>query len=163
MTVKETYQFNKFATTLSLISIILTLVFGYHYLDLHHKKYSYQKISVVLWVTLGALICYVLSIYFKLGSVISAGITGTLASFIPLFNKESVYLKKLPNALYCGAFVGMSSTIIAPSIVFIIAAGCIAGGVYMFSKSLFVGMGGKLGTIAFAGVVTVVLLNWLLL
>jgi hypothetical protein len=66
--------------------------------------------------------CNVLS--FKLvldfGSVISAGIIGTLASFLPSINKESYYLKQLPAAIYCGVF--MSSVAIIPSIVLVVAA-----------------------------------------
>ncbi|WFO16126.1 hypothetical protein M601_021115 [Cellulophaga baltica 4] len=55
----------------------------------------------------------------------------------------------------------MSSSEITPSIYFVIAAGMVAGLFYMFSKNLFLGVGGKLGTIAFAGVVTVSLIYWL--
>jgi hypothetical protein len=39
---------------LFLILIILTMFFGYKYLDLHHEEYAYEKISVALWVPLGA-------------------------------------------------------------------------------------------------------------
>ena len=74
--------------------------------------------------------------------------------------KQSFYLKKLPPALYCGAFIGMSSSAVTPSIYFVIAAGMVAGLFYMFSKNLFLGVGGKLGTIAFVGVVTVSLIYW---
>jgi hypothetical protein len=44
----------------------------------------------------------------------------------------------------------MSSVEIIPSIVLVIAAGVLRA-CFMLSKNLFVGIGGKLGTIAFGG------------
>ncbi len=159
ITVKEKYETDSFATIVSLIIISLIMFYGYKYLDLHHEEYAYEKVSVALWVPLGTLICYSLNAYCGLGSILAAGITGTVASFLPLINKQSDYLKKLPAAIYCGAFVGMSSTEISPSITFAIAAGSITGILYMLSKNLFLGLGGKLGTIAFIGVAVVYLIN----
>lgn len=161
VTVKEKYETDNFAAILSILLIILTIFFGYRYLDLHHHEYAYEKVSVVMWVPIGAVLCYVLNIYGELGSVLAAGITGTIASFLPKINKNSSYLKRLPTAMYCGAFVGMSSLEITPSIGFVIAAGLLAGVFYMLSKNMFLGVGGKLGTIAFVGVVIVSLVNWM--
>ncbi|GHC48795.1 hypothetical protein [Ulvibacter litoralis] len=163
VTVKEKYETDNFAAILSILLILLTIFFGYRYLDLHHHEYAYEQVSVVIWVPIGAVVCYVLNVYGNLGSVLAAGITGTVASFLPLLRKESFYLKKLPNAMYCGAFVGMSSVAITPSIGFVVAAGILAGVFYMLSKNLFLGIGGKLGTIAFVGVVLVSLINWIVL
>jgi hypothetical protein len=55
----------------------------------------------------------------------------------------------------------MSSVEIIPSIVLVTAAGVFAGLFFMLSKNLFVGIGGKLGTIAFGGVVIITLINGL--
>ena len=98
--VKEEYETGSFVAILSMLLLILTLFFGYRYIDLHHTKYEYEKISVIIWVPVGAVICYLLNIYGGLGSVLSAGITGTMASFIPEINKDSSYLAKLPAAIY---------------------------------------------------------------
>ena len=68
----------------------------------------------------------------------------------------------MPPAIYCGVFVGMSSAVIVPSVGFILAAGILAGVIYILSKNIFLGMGGKLGTMAFGGVLLVSLINWLL-
>jgi hypothetical protein len=159
MIVKEQYEADNFAIILLILLIILTIFFGYKYLNLHHDEYAYEKISVALWVPLGGLMCYLLNFHTDLGSVLSAGIIGVLASFLPFINKESNYLKKLPDAIYCGVFVGMSSVEIIPSIVLVIAAGVFAGIFFMLSKNIFVGIGGKLGTIAFGGVVIITLIN----
>lgn len=161
MTLKENYESNNFLIVTSVLLIALTIFFGYRYLDLHHEEHSYEKVSVVIWVPIGALICYSLNVYGDLGSVLAAGITGTTASFIPAINKKSDYLEKLPAAIYCGAFVGMSSVEISPSVGFIVTAGVLTGVFFMLSKNLFLGIGGKLGSIAFLGVVVIYLLNWL--
>ena len=131
-------------------------------MNLHDEKDIYEKISVAFWLPFGAVFCYFLSIYANLGSVLAAGITGTLASFLPLINKKSDYLQKLPATIYCGSFVGMSSIAIAPSISFVILAGILASILFILSKNLFVGIGGKLGTIAFGGVVMASLIFFLL-
>ncbi|MBO0589978.1 hypothetical protein I2486_01035 [Cellulophaga sp. E16_2] len=160
MIIKEKYDSNIYVALLSLLLITLTM-FGNKYLDLHHDEYSYEKIAVIIWVPIGAIVCYILNINLGLGSVLSASIVGTLASFIPKLKKQSIYLKNLPPAIYCGAFVGMSSVQITPSIYFVIAAGILAGLFFMISKNLFLGVGGKLGTIAFTGVIMVSLMYWL--
>jgi hypothetical protein len=51
----------------------------------------------------------------------------------------------------------MSSVAIIPSIVLVIAAGILRR--FYVIKNLFVGMGGKLGSIAFVGVVIITLIN----
>lgn len=162
MIIKEQYEANNIATILSIILVTLTLLFGYKYLDLHHEEYIYENISVVIWVPIGAVICYLLNTSTDLGSVLSVGITGAFASFLPAVDKESEYFSKLPAAIYCGAFIGMSSVKIAPSIGFVIAAGILAGLFFMLSKNLFVGIGGKFGSIAFGSMVIISLINWFL-
>ncbi len=159
---KEQFETGNFTALLSMLLLALTLFFGYRYVDLHHEKYEYENIWVIVWVPVGAIICYLINVIGGLGSVLSAGITGTVASFIPEINKESGYLKKLPAAIYCGVFVGMSSAEIVPSIGFVIAAGMLAGVFLMLSKNMFLGLGGKLGTVAFGGVVIVSLLYGLM-
>ncbi|WP_417872050.1 hypothetical protein [Winogradskyella sp.] len=146
---------------LAAILIILTMAFGYKHLDLHHKDFAYEKLSYVLWVPVGAVLCYVLNVTCGLGSILALGIVGTCASFLPALNKDSLYLKQIPISIYCGAFVGMSSIETSPSILFVFAAGCLAGLLLMISKNLYLGVGGKLGTMAFGGVISSSLIYWL--
>jgi hypothetical protein len=56
-----------------------------------------------------------------------------------------------PASLYCGAFAGMTSSHILPGSWWMTLAGMLAGIVYSLSKHFWVGIGGRLGTIAFAG------------
>ena len=57
----------------------------------------------------------------------------------------------LPSSLYCGAFVGMTSSQVLPGTSWVFLAGTIAGIIYSLARHFWVGIGGKLGTIAFAG------------
>ncbi|REE08642.1 hypothetical protein DFQ09_106109 [Winogradskyella pacifica] len=161
MIVNAHYETNAALIIVALV-IIATIIFGYKYLDLHHEDYAYEKISVVIWVPIGAVLCYLLNVNGGLGPILSMGIVGTLASFAPSLNKKSNYLKEIPTSIYCGAFVGMSSVATTPSIGFVLAAGTLAGLFFMISKNLFLGVGGKLGTMAFAGVITATLMYSLL-
>ncbi len=159
MTLKYNYESHNFLIATFTLLMAVTILWGYRYLNLHHEEHSYEKVSVAIWVPIGAFICYSLNVYGNLGSVLAAGFTGTIASFIPMMNKKSDYLKKLPAAIYCGSFVGMSSVEISPSVGFIVTAGVLTGVFFMLSKNLFLGLGGKLGSVAFLGVVVVYLLN----
>ncbi|APY00317.1 hypothetical protein BWR22_08310 [Lacinutrix venerupis] len=161
MIIKEHFIHNNFIIVIIIVCFILTVFLGYRYLNLHHETYDYERFSIAIWVPIGAVLCYILNVVFALGSVLAAGIIGVLASFAPQINNQSNYLKKLPTAIYCGAFVGMSSAQITSSIHLVIAAGTITGILYMLSKNLFLGIGGKLGALAFAGVVIVTSIHWL--
>ena len=57
----------------------------------------------------------------------------------------------LPASLYCGAFTGMTSSHVLPDTRWVVAAGITAGIIYSLAKHFWVGIGGKLGTIAFVG------------
>lgn len=121
--------------------------------QLHHYDHQYEHILVVLWIPAGAVSSFYLNHYMELGPVMSAAAIGAAGSFVPEVKKRSYYLKQLPAVIYCGAFIGMSSTQVAPDIFFILAASFFTAVLILVSKSLFSGVGGKLGTLAFTGVV----------
>ena len=128
-----------------------------------HEKPN-KSFAVILLVVLGAVFTFVISLKLKTGPVIAAALVGTLASFIPNFfrSRNSEIIKELPAAVYCGAFVGMTSTSIGASYLQILLAGFAAGSLYVLSSNTFVGVGGKLGTIAFGGVVFIFLISLIL-
>lgn len=138
---------------LSILIICPLILVTYLRGQLHHHEHEYEHILVVSWIPIGAVVCFYLNHYLKLGPVISAASLGSVSSMIPLLNRKSGYLKQLPAAIYCGAFIGMSTTGIAPNITFVLIASFFTAMLIMVSKSLFSGLGGKLGTLAFAGVV----------
>lgn len=138
--------------------ILITYLRG----SLHHEEHEYEHIFVVLWIPIGALATFYLNHFLNLGPVISAATVGTIASFIPNLYQRSNYLKQLPAAIYCGAFIGMSSFGVAPGIAFILTASFFTAILLILSKNLFAGVGGKLGTLAFAGVVITSFLYFLI-
>nr|WP_241551758.1 hypothetical protein [Gramella oceanisediminis] len=117
---------------------------------------------MIIFTGLGALITYWFNVFFQLGPVLAAGIIGLAGSFIPYLNRKSDLLRELPVALYCGAFAGMTSPLVAGSYSFIILAGLMSGIILAISKTSFHGFGGKLGTIAFGGVCCVSLIIYIL-
>jgi hypothetical protein len=131
------------------ILVLMTYLRG----KIHHKEHAYEHIFVTLWIPAGAFITFYLNHFLKFGPVLSAAIVGSLASFIPLIRKKSHYLQQVPAAIYCGAFIGMSSAGVAPNFLFITTASIFTAALLIVSKNLFAGVGGKLGTLAFAGVV----------
>lgn len=159
--VKKNYDTDNLTALLSVLFITLVVLFGHRHLDLHDEEHAYEKLSVVIWAPVGALFCHLLHTYTDFGTVLSAGFVGTLSSFIPLLNKKSTYLKQLPTSIYCGVFVGMSSAAVTPSLGFVVTAGILAGLFLLLSKNLFVGIGGKLGTMALLGVLVIYLMNLL--
>lgn len=129
---------------------------------LHHEDHEYEQVLVALWIPAGALSSFYLNHFLALGPVLSAALVGSIGSFLPLLNHKSHYLRQLPAAIYCGAFIGMSSTGVAPGISFILTASFFTALLLIVSKNLFAGVGGKLGTLAFAGVVITSFLYFLI-
>lgn len=147
--------------------VILTgiiLLLAYFYLKKFRFRNSvFKKLDVilVLFTSLGAVMTYGLNIETGLGVVLSAGITGLASSLLPYLNRRSEILRELPVAMYCGAFAGMTSPLIAQGYTFILASGLFTGLLLILTKTTLQGFGGKLGTIAFGGVSLVSLIIYL--
>ena len=54
--------------------------------------------------------------------------------------------------IYCGTFVGMTSEMVLPNIWWVAGAGLLAGVLWSMSREAWVGIGGKMGTVALGGV-----------
>ena len=93
-------------------------------------------------VFLGGVFTFYLSTNLGLGAVIASSLVGILAAMI---------IPKYGAAAYCGSFVGMSSFSLFSNYTGVALASAIAGIVYVLSRDVFGGFGGKLGTIAFLG------------
>jgi hypothetical protein len=135
------------------VALSILLLTAHIKVPLHHEDHLYEHILVAIWIPVGALATYYININLRLGPIIAAALVGTIASLLPEFNKPSLYLKQLPPAIYCGAFIGMCSIRVANGFLFVFTASFFAAVLLVLSKSLFAGMGGKLGLLAFAGVV----------
>ncbi len=140
-------------TVISLTTLITTLLIYTYIKFFRIKEVNFEPFYVMIFVIAGAVLTSYLHLFTELNTVLAAALIGTIASFLPNLNKRSIVLQNIPNAMYCGCFVGMSQKHVAIDYSFIIIAGIIAGIFYMLSKNLFHGVGGKLGTLAFGSVV----------
>ncbi|MFA0963689.1 hypothetical protein AB9P05_17925 [Roseivirga sp. BDSF3-8] len=145
---------------LSMLAFIgVSIVIAWRNITRHTHDHLWQDIWLVGYVAFGAVLTYWLSTI--TGTVIAVGVVGVAASFLPSLIKKA-WVRSAPSAIYCGAFVGMTSPAVLPGYTFILLAGAAAGLLLVASKNIFNGYGGKLGTIAFGGVFLVVLLiEWL--
>lgn len=99
-------------------------------------------------VTVAAPITRWLAVDLGVGVVVGSALVGLLAGLL---------YPRLGAAAYCGSFVGMAGPAVLPGYTAVIAAGAVAGLVYVAATGAFDGFGGKLGTTAFVGCGVVVL------
>lgn len=135
------------------LAILGLLFFAYSCIAKQKDQKINNSIVIILSVTIGAILTYFINHDLKLGPVIGAGSIGVIASFIPSIFPKSEGLKVLPPAIYTGAFVGMSGGHVLNNMATVALAGSFAGFIYILTQRSFGGFGGKLGTIAFGGVV----------
>ena len=101
-----------------------------------------KAIAAFLAVLGTALITYTLKVDVALGAVLAASLVGLIAGIV--FPAVAV-------PVYCGSFVGMTSSRLLVDHSELALAGTIAAIVYLLTERAFIGFGGKLGTIAFIG------------
>lgn len=106
----------------------------------------------ILMVVLGAITTYFMNIQLNLGPLISSGIVGIAGSLLIYIDQESRQIRRFQFAIYCGAFVGMSSTLGLQTINELLSAGICSGVIFVLLTNRLNGIGGKHGAIAFAGV-----------
>ena len=147
--------FSTTKTTLSVIIAILGLGILVEGLIDEKKKLKHERftlareLEVLIILPVAATLTFFISTridlgYGLLGPVVAAGCIGFLGSFFKSC--------KLANPIYCGTFVGMSSTAAFPNFWLASIAGLIAGFVFIISHEIYNQTGGTLGTIAFSGV-----------
>ena len=100
----------------------------------------------VLAVVAGAVVTYVLSVHAGFGPVVASALVGLLAGLVR---------PRIDVPAYCGSFVGMASPVVFPSLESVALAGLVAGLGFVATTETFGGVGGKLGTLAFFGCLTV--------
>lgn len=144
------------------ISLVLLVLYSYRKAPVNHHEAEFEPFSLILWVVLGTICTYYLNHIVMTGPILAASMTGVVASLIPNIKEDSLYLKQLPAAIYCGAFVGMSGSRVANDFYFVLTAAFFTGVLLVVSKSLLKGVGGRLGTLAFSGVVMTYILIYLL-
>ena len=102
--------------------------------------------TVVGSLVAGALATYGLAVAGGLSAVLGASIVGVVAGLM---------VPKRAVPAYCGAFVGMTSPAVLGTYLLTALAALVASAVFLAARPVFQGVGGKLGTTAFVGVVPV--------
>jgi hypothetical protein len=145
---------NKWHILALLITLAVFLIIGLKKIydaRLDHMNYDgkHNLIGTASASIIGAILTYALASYTTLGPVISSSLVGLCAYIICSKNDK---MKDHSPAVYCGTFVGMSSTFLILHPVFVALGGLFSGVLYHMTEDAFDGEGGKLGTIAFGGV-----------
>lgn len=133
--------------------VIVSSIIVFFYIYYHHlPKFIFSTAKQIFTDIVMLITPAVLTFYLNnsgLKAPLAAGIVGLLLGVISNIDKK-LYDIQFPG--YCGAFIGMSSTLIDFIYTHIIVASIISGLLFGFSRDIFTGFGGKLGTIAFFGV-----------
>jgi len=148
---------NLFMVILIILAFLLIIGFFVQWTKSVHKRWTIEyDLEVIIAVTLGAVVTYYMSVHMGIGEfgpfgpVIAASFVGVAYAFIADFLKGA--WKQMPAPVYCGAFVGMVSPLVLPSMWMVLVAGFLAGLIFVITHEVYTGTGGKLGTIAFGGV-----------
>jgi hypothetical protein len=104
-------------------------------------------LKIFLAILLGGASSWWMQQIFNIHAVLATAIVGLVATLIPKkYNNETL---NYPSLIYLGSFVAMSSFDILPNPLSVVLASLLASAIYYLSKHLLVGIGGKLGTMAF--------------
>ncbi|MHA1713801.1 MAG: hypothetical protein ACTSW4_07185, partial [Candidatus Ranarchaeia archaeon] len=109
---------------------------------------------IILSSVFGAVITFYISVELRRGGVFASGFVGLLAGLLlPTFHHEIGNIVAI--TIFCASFAGMSTNKRFPHIGFLAIVGLVIGLSFIFSTTVFMGLGGKLGTIAFGSGIAV--------
>jgi hypothetical protein len=108
--------------------------------------------DVFIIFILGGIASYLIKEQIQTGAVVSSALLGLIGGLIlpSLFDNGSA----LAVALFCGTFVGMSTTSKLSTRISVLIATFIGAVVFSYTAPYFAGLGGKLGLIAFGASIT---------
>lgn len=112
----------------------------------------------VLIAAAGALVVLALSRGGLTSVVLAAALVGCVGALLERFSRGEGFWRDGAAPFYCGAFVGMTSELVLPHPAWVLLAGALAGLLLTLLGNSWRGIGGKLGSTAFLGVVTTCLL-----
>lgn len=136
-------------------SYYLSLGFvGFGFLMLFYKETFppwRQLILSALISLIGALATFFFANQGKLGPLVASGLVGVLGA--RLFKDDDQL------TLYVGAFIGMSSVLRLPNLALLVVAGLLGGVFREFFDQAWVGVGGRLGTMAATAILVLLLMG----
>jgi hypothetical protein len=128
-----------------LVNLIAALIFEAKrdILNRDHALDTKMAMLTVAATVVGAWATYEFNHSLALGAVVASAIVGLIGAAV--FPRHAA-------AIYCGSFVGMASSSFLMGFHDLMVAALIAGLLFSISEDVLGGFGGKLGTIAFCGV-----------
>lgn len=108
----------------------------------------------VLLAAAGALVVLALSRGALASVVLAAALVGCAGALLERLSRGRGPLREAAAPLYCGAFAGMTSELVLQHPGWVLLAGALAGLLLAVLSNSWRGIGGKLGSTAFLGVVT---------
>ncbi|MCD6226413.1 MAG: hypothetical protein J7J93_01290 [Candidatus Aenigmarchaeota archaeon] len=108
------------------------------------KKIFYQNLKIFIFMLLGAVLTYLIGI--NTNAIFAAALIGIIFGLI--FPKYAIQA-------YIGAFIGMSSVEILPSLLFLTGACIVSSLIWIIFSKKLPNFGGKAGFIAFLGVLII--------
>ncbi|SHJ87578.1 hypothetical protein SAMN02745751_03608 [Dethiosulfatibacter aminovorans DSM 17477] len=109
---------------------------------------------IALYIIIGAVAAYIIHHRSRLSAVESSAVTGLIGGLLlPMVYGQSGEL--LAIVLFCGSFIGMSSRDRLNSLSHVILSGAMAAMFFIYTQNIFIGLGGKLGAIAFVSILSI--------
>jgi len=138
--------------------IFLLASYFHTYIKEYHIQYDSWRSGI--WIFIGTFCVWALRNYLGLDAVLATAIIGVTAGVLPIIFNNNSYIAQLPAVIYCGAFIAMSN--IQKELPFLLLASSFSFFAYILAKTIMNGIGGKLSTLAFTGVVLAYLLYYLI-
>jgi hypothetical protein len=135
-----------------LFALIFLLILASYFQTFSKRRFhvEFDRWRVAIWVFFGAFAAFGLR---TLGweTVLATAAVGLFGGLLELVFKSNPYFRQIPSAIYCGAFISMTN--FTNNAGFILIASIFTCVLFFVSKSVLHGIGGRLGTMAFIGVV----------
>lgn len=135
-----------------LFVLVFLLILASHFQSYSTRTFrvEFSRWRIAVWVFFGSFATFGLR-NLGLDSVIATALVGVFGGLLELAFKSNAYIRQVPAAIYCGAFISMTN--LGNDTGFILLASAFTCLLFFVSKSVLQGVGGRLGTMAFIGVV----------
>jgi hypothetical protein len=118
-----------------------------------------SNLYIIIASILGSVICYYINVHLKKGAVLGSALVVLLSGiFYPNFFNGAFGLDKFGSTLAaastCGSYAGMINAKHVPNLFHMIVIGFINGALFIVSANVYIGIGGRLGTISAISCIT---------
>jgi hypothetical protein len=146
--------FKGFGGKLGATAYFGTLLASFFYSTFNHTMTDNLIVieyEVFIIFILGALSTYIINTGLKTGAVLASSLLGLIGGLV--FPNVFSSGQALAVALFCGTFIGMSTSAKLTTWFSVIQASIIGTIIYLYTAPYFAGLGGKLGLIAFGSTI----------